>query len=97
MASMTPATFGTAPYPTDRLTYKSIRIVEYRTAPNSEGLGTRGELKPNADPIEGVVILRGDPPDRLLRLAVRPPPGMQSLTPEIIQKFEAETSPQPRR
>lgn len=83
------------PYPVDRLTYKKNQIAEYRTPPNSEGLGTRGYLKPNANPIEGVVILQGNPPDRLFRLAVRLPPGMRSLTPQIIQDFEASTSPQP--
>jgi len=84
-------------YPTDRLTYKKKLVVDYHTAPNSEGLGTRGHLKANADPIEGVVILHGDPPDRLLRLAVRLPPSMQSLARQIIENFEVGASPQPRR
>jgi len=32
------------PYPADRLTYKSDRMVEYRTVPQATGLGTTGNI-----------------------------------------------------
>jgi hypothetical protein len=33
--------FPFGPYPKDKLTYRSDRVVEFRTPPHSEGLGTQ--------------------------------------------------------
>lgn len=59
------------PYPTDRLTYRSKTIVEYRTPAQTEGLGTHSSLEKGDGPIEGVAILSGVPPDRI-RSGARP-------------------------
>ena len=81
--------FPFGPYPNDLLTYRGDRIVEFQTAPNSEGLGTMGSLKMNDYPIDGVAMLEGDTPD-LLQLTVRLPPGMHDLTSQIIQQLERD-------
>jgi len=78
-------TFG--PYPTDTLTYKSEKVVEYRTPAHTEGLGTLSWLKKNDSPIEGVAILVGRTPDLLL-LAVRLPATLSGLAPAIIREAE---------
>jgi hypothetical protein len=81
-------TYG--PYSMDKLTYKNQRIVEYRTPPNSKGLGTlTGRLRENGESIDGVAILEGATPDLLL-LSVRLLPEMNSLKPAIIQQVERE-------
>ena len=73
-----------SPYPGDKLIYKSDRVVEYRTPPKSEGLGTMtSRLQSNEDPIDGVAILQGQTPDLLL-LSVRLPSDMKALRSQII-------------
>lgn len=73
-----------APYPNDKLIVQTDRLVEFRTAPHSEGLGTMSRLKANGDPIEGVAMLQGQTPD-LLMLRVRLPLELRDLAPAIIQ------------
>jgi hypothetical protein len=75
-------TFG--PYPKDKLIAQTDRIVQFQTPPHSEGLGTMSHFKANDDPIDGVAILQGQPPD-LLVLRVRMPPGQRHLAPVIIK------------
>ena len=82
------------PYPTDRLTYRSNAVAEYRTPPGREGLGTHSSLKKNGDPIEGVAILNGEPPD-LIFLSVRLPQDLAGLAPVIIRQVEREKSRRP--
>ena len=83
-----PVTFG--PYPTDVLTYKGKKVVEYETPPLSEGLGTyHSSLKKNERPINGVAMLVGQPPSLSL-LSVRLPPQWEVLTSVIIRQFERE-------
>jgi hypothetical protein len=89
-------TYG--PYPTDTLTYRGERTVEYRTPPNMKGLGTiSGRLGEDSDPIEGVAvaIVEGETPDLLL-LSVRLPTEMRFLTPQIISHLEREARNNPR-
>jgi len=75
-------TFG--PYPDDKLTVQTDRLVQFQTPPRSEGLGTMGHLKANDDPIDGVALLQGRNPD-LLMLRVRLPREQRDLAPMIIQ------------
>ena len=81
--------FEFGPYPKDTLIYKSDRVVEYRTPPHSEGLGTISRMQKNNDSIDGVAILQGETPD-LLFLKVRLPADMKSLESYIIQQIERE-------
>jgi hypothetical protein len=75
------------PYPNDKLILQTERLVEYRTAPRSEGLGTMSLLEPNEDPIDGVAILEGQTPDlRMLRM--RLPRELRTIAPSIIREFE---------
>jgi hypothetical protein len=83
------SSFPFGPYPKDELTYKSKEIVEYKTAPETNGLGTQSRLLKNADPIYGVAILAGDVPD-LAYLAVRLPAEMDDLVPLIIHQAEKD-------
>lgn len=84
------------PYPKDVLTYRSRSLVEFRTPPQAEGLGTHSTwlLKSNV-PVSGAVIMLGKPangeelPDLLL-VAVRLPPALQQLTPVIVRDAERE-------
>jgi hypothetical protein len=82
--------FPFGPYPKDKMVRRNDWIVEYRTPANSEGLGTIGYL-PKADlPTEGIAILRDQSPDCLLFMAVRLPPDMSDLAPQIIQQMLRE-------
>ena len=75
------------PYPQDALTYKSNRVVEYKTPAQTDGLGTQSWLKRNGRPIEGVAMLVGQTPD-LLRLSVRLPPELNGLRGVIVHQVE---------
>jgi hypothetical protein len=80
-------TFG--PYPKDALTYKTKRLVEYKTPPRADGLGTYSGLKKNGSPIDGVAMLVGQTSDLLL-LSVRLPPELNELTLVIVRQFERD-------
>ena len=86
--------FPSGPYPADALTYKSNRVVEYRTPAHSDGLGTYWSVKENESPIDGVAMLIGDDPDLLL-LSVRLPPGQDRLASAIIGHLEREAARRP--
>jgi hypothetical protein len=76
------------PNANDTLTYKSKRVVEYKTPPQTDGLGTRS-LKKNGSAIEGVAVLVGQAPD-LVFLSVRLTPKWNRLTSVIVQQVERE-------
>lgn len=76
-----------APFPKDKLIVQTDRLVEFRTPPHSQGLGTTNRLRANDDPINGVAILQGDTPD-LLMLRVRLPRELRELTPVIVHQFQ---------
>jgi hypothetical protein len=84
------------PYPKDTLIYRSDRVVEYSTPPNSEGLGTMSWLQATNESIAGVAILEGSTPDFLL-LSMRLPPEMKSLGSQVIEQLEAEARSHDRR
>jgi len=81
--------FAFGPYPKDSLTYKGTTVVEYKTPPQTEGLGTHSSLLKNGSPIEGVAILIGQTPDLLL-LSVRLPPDLTGLTSAIVRQVESD-------
>jgi len=76
-------------YPKDKLIVQTDRLVQFQTAPHSEGLGTMRRLRANDDPIDGVAILEGQTPN-LLTLRVRLPRELHALTSSIIHQFEQE-------
>jgi len=77
------------PYPTDRLRYRSSRVVEFETPPQIVGFGNDfSRFVPNDKPTFGVAILIGNPPEHLLVLTVRLPKELQSLLPLIIKDIE---------
>lgn len=84
-----PGSFPSRPYPDDRLTYRSDNALEYRTSSQADGLGLHSGLMKDNDPIQGVAILFGQPPDLLL-LSVRLPSDLRNLTIPIIQQFADE-------
>ena len=77
------------PYPNDKLTVQSRRLVEFETPANSEGLGTTYRVEASGDPIEGAAILQGTNPD-LLMLTIRLPRELRDLAPIIIHQLERE-------
>ena len=83
--------FPFGPFPGDRLTYRSDRMVEYETHPRQKGLGTLFAFQPDNDPIRGVAILAGEDGGlNLLHLALRLPPDLNDLSSVIIRQFEEE-------
>lgn len=87
-----PTQFPPGPFPTDRTVNKGDTVVEYETPAGAQGLGTTfSRLTPAASPIDGAAVLQGQTPD-LAFLAVRLTPDLQSLTPAIVQQFEADSA-----
>lgn len=84
---MQPGSFPSGPYPNDQLSYRSKNIVEYTTAPWSEGLGTRSRFAKNERAITGTAMLVGKAPDLIL-LAIRVPDSLASLRPAIVRQVE---------
>jgi hypothetical protein len=80
-----------SPYPSDKLTYKSKSVVEFRTPANTEGLGTDAGLTKNELPIDGIAIFRSPPPGLFL-LAVRLPADLARLAPVIIAQVERDAA-----
>ena len=81
------ANFPFGPYPNDQLIYKSDHVVEYRTPPQTDGLGTASWLQKNDDGIGGVAILKG-PETYLVKLTLRLPADQRGLESPIIDQFE---------
>lgn len=83
--------FPFGPYPNDKLTYRSNKIVEYQTPANADGLGTNSMLLKDASPILGVAILAGADTD-LFHLTSRLPPNLANAAPAIIHQVERDTA-----
>ncbi len=81
--------FPSGPYPADKTTAKSARLVEFETPANMDGLGTSGQLQKSALPIEGMAKLEdtADGPDFYL-LSVRLPANQAALAPAIVSQAE---------
>jgi hypothetical protein len=84
--------FPFGPMPSDTLRYLNDHEVEFRTAANSPGLGTRGKIRKNGDPIEGAVLLVGEDTD-LWQLSLRLPHGSEDLAKTVTRQFEHEAFP----
>jgi hypothetical protein len=77
------------PYPADRLTYRSSRVVEFETPPGRKGFGNDfSRFITNDKPTYGVAILMGDPPSDLIVLTARMPAKLQFLLPVIREDIE---------
>ena len=83
------------PYPKDSLTYRSEKVVEFRTPARTDGLGTRSFLPKNDSPICGVVILMGQAPN-LLHLSVRLPAPVARFASAIVEQLEFDAAHPPR-
>ena len=81
--------FNFGPFPKDELTYKDDRKVEYKTPPQSDGLGTYLWLKKNGSQIAGVAMIVGQTPDLLL-VSVRLPAELGGLTSVIVRQVELD-------
>jgi hypothetical protein len=78
--------FPAGPFPTDRLAYRSDRIVEFQTPAMAHGLGTLFRFAPDADPIRGITILTSEHDVR--HVAIRLPQDMTDVVPFIIREFQ---------
>jgi hypothetical protein len=87
------SSFPYGPYPNDKLTYRSNKVVEYRTPPNTDGLGTRSRLQKSPTPISGVAILEGADTN-LIQLSARLPPDLADLMSTIIHQVEHDGASQ---
>jgi hypothetical protein len=86
--------FTFAPFPDDRLVYKGEALVEYRTPPETDGLGTYSWLRRSALPVAGAAMLAGvqsREPDLVL-LSVRLPSSLEGLTATLIRQFERDAA-----
>ena len=88
--------FPARPYPMDTIRYKGKTLAEYRTPPQTEGLGTYSWLGKNDRAISGAAMLVGPAPDLLL-IAARLPDSLQSLAPIIVARFEHDGGGRPAR
>jgi hypothetical protein len=81
--------FPSGPYPADKTTYKTARLVEFETPANTDGLGTSDRLQKNSLPIAGMATLKDSPdgPDFFL-LTVRLPANQAALAPAIVSQAE---------
>jgi hypothetical protein len=82
--------FPFGPYPQDKLVYLSPKVVEFRTPPHAEGLGTRSWLRQNNSAIDGVEILQNDGDHDLVSLSARLPSTMNDRTFPIIHQIERD-------
>lgn len=73
----------TGPVPTDVLRRCGDRAVAYRTPGATRGLGTQTGLRPDAEPIDGVVALAGDV-SAMVRVNTRLPERLRGLAPLIL-------------
>jgi hypothetical protein len=85
--------FPAGPYPEDRLTYRSNKIVEFETPPNAEGLGTDSisMLRANSNAIRGVAFLFSEETN-LAQASIRLSPGDRDLVQPIVRQIEKEAA-----
>jgi hypothetical protein len=82
------------PFPSDHLTYKGKKLVEFTTPSHRKGLGTMSWLLPSDQPIIGFALLTIGPDvdTGLLQLNVRLPRSLSYLSAALLQQAEAEGS-----
>lgn len=95
----TAMTFSHGPFPDDGLTYRSDRVLEFRTRASSEGLGTfGGDIAPNASPVDGVAMVLGpvDQPDvEVVSIRLPEVTNHSNLVRAIIEDAEKRAPPIP--
>jgi hypothetical protein len=82
----------TKTFPNDSLIYLDDFIVEYITPPHSDGEGTRGFLRKNANEISGVVIMDPAGDHDLVTLAIRLPASQSHLVSLIMANVEKRSN-----
>ncbi len=82
------------PFPSDHLTYKSKKLVEFTTPSHRKGLGTTSWLLPSDQPILGFALLTIGPDvdTELLQLSLRLPPSLSALSPTLVRQAEENAS-----
>lgn len=85
------SSFPPGPYPADKMTYRTKKIVEFETPPNSKGLGTDSMLLMNASPIRGVAILFGEERS-LVQASARLAGENEDLSQVIVRQLEKEAT-----
>lgn len=85
------SSFPFGAFPQDQLTYRSKRIVEFKTPANADGLGTASWLLRNGHPISGLAILYGEEPN-LMQISLRLTPDTVDLAPVILHEIERDAA-----
>jgi hypothetical protein len=85
------SSFPFGPYPKDKLTYRSNKVVEYQTPPDSDGLGTSSMLLKGPGPISGVAMLAGVDTD-LIHLSMRLPANLTDLAAAVVSQTERDAA-----
>ena len=85
------SSFSAGPYPTDKVTYRNKKIVEFETPPKTKGLGTDSRLRVNSCAIRGVAILFGEETS-LAYASLRLSPRNQDLIQTIVRQIEREAA-----
>lgn len=82
------------PFPSDRLTYKGKKLVEFTTPRHRKGLGTMSWLLPSDQPILGFALLTIGPDvdAGLLQLSLRLPQSLSTLSATLVHQAETEAS-----
>ena len=82
------------PFPSDHLTYKGKKLVEFTTPGHHKGLGTMSWFLPSDGPIIGFAQLTIGPDidTELLQLSLRLPHSLSFLSTTLIQQAEADGS-----
>ncbi len=81
-------------FPTDHLTYKGKKLVEFTTPAHHKGLGTMSWLLPSDQLITGFALLTiaPDVDTELRHLSLRLPHSLSFLSATLIQQAEADAS-----
>jgi len=83
-----PSDYRFAPFPTDKLVYKSTNLVEFTTPAHADGLGTMSRLTPGDNPIHGLASLDVSGDMSLTQLNVRLPAEIEFLAPILVDSEE---------
>ncbi len=93
-ALVPPQTILSVLIPSDHLTYKSKKLVEFTTPSHRKGLGTTSWLLPSDQPILGFALLTIGPDvdAELLQLSLRLPPSLSALSPTLVRQAEEDAA-----
>jgi hypothetical protein len=82
------ADIRSGPYPTDRIKPLGPTLVEFETPPDRDGIGVAFPLQSSALPIQGAAILLPKQTMDVVLIAIRLPPELSGLSPEISRAFK---------